>query len=1033
MLKYLYSIVLLVLGHTGLAQVNANCAGMAPICTDAGLSFTSNANVSGSEPGNDYGCLGSQPNPSWYYFEIATNGNIDMSLSAGSDIDFIIYGPFTSLADAQNNCGSLGDPTNSPIVDCSYSPTNMETPTIPNAVVGEVYILLITNFANIVQDITLTQTGGTGSTDCSIVPPCDASVGTFTLYKNNVLVTAPMVLCEGDSFEIRSDNNFILPADTIAGPTGDGVYTAQLMFLVYDALPSGNDPLTDPGYTQLIIPEDSLFDINDAQSTVITTLGCGTYYFVPVTADDGIGQNNNVVGINDNGIIFWDTDGNGCYQLGDPIEITYTCDLTPTPVVNCTGLNNGVDFNFPVNGDYIVTNTGNGSLLSNTVTTPAPAQIENLFHNQTYSILAINQDGCVTNISGQFVTPAFADVSILPGPDCPGTGNGEVRVEGVANSGNGGIASIVMNGIVENTTVPFDTLAAPVGAVVFTRLIDQSGCYRDTSVTVTSVGHEVVIELTASSEVLCYGDQNGSATINAYTIGANGQPDNVPLAGIEWTYIPTGASTPGPATFTTNNGLQAGVWIVTVTDVNGCAGSLSFEIGTPDSLTIFVESFSTPVCVNQSNGSINLGYNGGTVGSGSVYDWTGPITVPTTSQTANGLPAGNYFVTLTDDNGCTASASQTITQPLAIDATFSTKDVLCYGDSTGQIVVQDVINAKLPFLYSWEVPGSGVQLPSASFLNNVPAGVYSLEITDANGCTNSWDFTISQSDSLYIETLIARPAYCRTGSNQNGSGELSIAASGGAGNFDFLWEELKTGATTNTATWAARNPGNYHLTITDGFDCSIETDVFLDSINPKAVMVVTSDDFEGPELYEGTEPLKVRFQNQSFGYADSLNPAADTVFQWSFNRNPTDGSDPNWFFTFSEDTRVDTTYAGEGEFIACLVVKNYNDCADTTCVKIISRAEPRLTLPNVFTPGAAPNSEFFFPNVGLNEFKAVVFNRYGIPVFEFNDITDKWDGTHKDSGNECSDGVYYYTYSGTSTNGTEFKGEGTVTLLRNKE
>ena len=148
----------------------ADCASMDPICTDVGATFTANTGTT-SEVGNDYGCLLTQPNPSWYYFEVATNGNIDMSLTAASDIDFIIWGPFANLAAAQANCGSLSA---AQTVDCSFSGTNNETPSIPTAVAGEVYIMLITNYASVVQNVTLTQTGGTGSTDCNIVnnPPC---------------------------------------------------------------------------------------------------------------------------------------------------------------------------------------------------------------------------------------------------------------------------------------------------------------------------------------------------------------------------------------------------------------------------------------------------------------------------------------------------------------------------------------------------------------------------------------------------------------------------------------------------------------------------------------------------------------------------------------------------------------------------------------------------------------------------------------------------------------------------------------------
>lgn len=173
----LIALILIVAPSISRAQ-GVTCADMDPICTDVGATFTANTGTT-SEAGNDYGCLITQPNPSWYYFEVATNGNIDMSLTAPSDIDFIIWGPYANLAAAQADCGSLGGNE----VDCSFSSTNNETPSIPGAVAGEVYIMLITNYANVTQDISLTQTGGAGSTDCSIVnnPPCFMSFMNATI------------------------------------------------------------------------------------------------------------------------------------------------------------------------------------------------------------------------------------------------------------------------------------------------------------------------------------------------------------------------------------------------------------------------------------------------------------------------------------------------------------------------------------------------------------------------------------------------------------------------------------------------------------------------------------------------------------------------------------------------------------------------------------------------------------------------------------------------------------------------------------
>jgi gliding motility-associated-like protein len=176
MKNFILSLVAVVFSSVAFSQGGPTCSEMEPICTDVGLSFTANSGIpqaSTTDPGNNYSCLITQPNPTWYYFEIATSGNINMNLTANSDIDYIIWGPFNSLSEAQNQCGNLGTPS-SEIVSCSFSPTNNEFPNINGAVAGQVYVMLITNYADVVQDVSLVQIGGLGSTDCSIVtnPPC---------------------------------------------------------------------------------------------------------------------------------------------------------------------------------------------------------------------------------------------------------------------------------------------------------------------------------------------------------------------------------------------------------------------------------------------------------------------------------------------------------------------------------------------------------------------------------------------------------------------------------------------------------------------------------------------------------------------------------------------------------------------------------------------------------------------------------------------------------------------------------------------
>lgn len=175
-----------------LSAQGAICVEMKPFCTDTGASFLTSTNTQ-AEPDNQYGCLGTQPNPAWYYLEIVEPGYLEITITNSNfvDIDFIVYGPFADIQTAQERCGSFetqetscpfsgvcpngvpcsgfDDCVNGDGVDCSYNPQSTEVADIPNAQTGEVYVLLITNFSNQLSEMFVNKTGGTATTNCSIV------------------------------------------------------------------------------------------------------------------------------------------------------------------------------------------------------------------------------------------------------------------------------------------------------------------------------------------------------------------------------------------------------------------------------------------------------------------------------------------------------------------------------------------------------------------------------------------------------------------------------------------------------------------------------------------------------------------------------------------------------------------------------------------------------------------------------------------------------------------------------------------------
>ena len=107
--------------------------------------------------------------PTWFFIEIDTPGNVVLQISQrnlagnGTDVDFVLWGPFQNL---NNICNQLNTTTE---VDCSYSGASLETVTIPNSNAGDLYVIVIDNYSGQAGNITVSQTGGSGSTNCDFL------------------------------------------------------------------------------------------------------------------------------------------------------------------------------------------------------------------------------------------------------------------------------------------------------------------------------------------------------------------------------------------------------------------------------------------------------------------------------------------------------------------------------------------------------------------------------------------------------------------------------------------------------------------------------------------------------------------------------------------------------------------------------------------------------------------------------------------------------------------------------------------------
>jgi hypothetical protein len=166
-LKWFLVFLPLFFGGELYAQPNRLCDSMRSICVGPdGFTFTGHFDVDIPTLDN-YGCFNAEPNPTWFCFTIDNPGAMDITVEAGNDVDAIIYGPFTTQISAQSYCGFMGVNIDAPIVDCDdvSGPAELELSLLQT---GELYVLLVTNYANFTQEITIDQTQGPATTDCTL-------------------------------------------------------------------------------------------------------------------------------------------------------------------------------------------------------------------------------------------------------------------------------------------------------------------------------------------------------------------------------------------------------------------------------------------------------------------------------------------------------------------------------------------------------------------------------------------------------------------------------------------------------------------------------------------------------------------------------------------------------------------------------------------------------------------------------------------------------------------------------------------------
>lgn len=669
----------------------------------------------------------------------------------------------------------------------------------------------------------------TGWTISGAGPTNDVNFGTGAPTSGSSYITSgtgldpfgkfPVVFSGAHSLQLSDNNtsttNFLSTASRViaVAPTGNTFFTLDFAIDILDY------PHTQTDCARFTVA------FYDASGNELSCPQYECYYYV-----DGAG-NGTAVGVSS----FQQTPGSPGYNIGSQYyPVTYSpwqsvaMDLTPyagtnvTCVVSCSWCLYNYDWAYC----YIDADCPTSNTTTNPTCGALPFELKGPTGFSSYSWTApagnnpatSTADSINANVAGTYTlnctlnncsapahynytyvveTSPIASFTDVPGSACSGSftfnstssPNGGTAITGYTWEWGDGTP----NGTTATATHTFAN-----GSKDTVTLVVTNGTCTDSIKEPITISAPVVPVITATPAI-CY-DSNGTIT-TAGTSGGN-QP---------YTYLWSNNST------TSSISAKAGSYTVTITDADNCTATATAVITQPTQLRDSITSVVNELCFGASTGSITVGVKGGTPTY--TYNWTPG---GQTSNSATGLAAGGYSVTVTDANGCKATANGNITQPTELVVTANSFSVTCNGACNGQLV-SIPSGGTSPYAYLWSNGAT-----SAGVLKMCP-GTYSLQVTDANGCVKDTTGLIITEPTAITNSFTTATAHC-----SQADGGACVTVGGGTPAYTYIWNN---GATSSCLSNVL--PASYTVIITDANKCNDTASIVVPNI-PGDTAVITA-------------------------------------------------------------------------------------------------------------------------------------------------------------------------------------------------
>jgi gliding motility-associated-like protein len=1022
-------------------QASAMCSGQGGPYNNTSGGASNNAGpitgCGGSNSHGNNGSLGSTPRPAWFYYTIGQTGPIILNLqqfnaaNQGIDVDFALWGPFPNN-NLANICNSLsGYPGSSytgpcNLVDASYDGSYNETIHIPNAQVGEVYMLLVTNFSGQAGTYTINQTNatapGAGQVSCNVV--CGVTLGPDQLFCSSTIT----------QYTLRANFN---QAPTSAGsPTYSWYFYNGTSYVLQTTTTVNNYTTSQEGFWKVMVTRPGCSDVAEddielrfdsppnpnTPNNLSAPVGACQHTFDLTSIETAL----TAPILPSNYVIRYYLNENDCF-IGNSNYIqtptAYQITATTTIYVRIENIGNAICSDANQFFDLVIQCNPLScqlDLTSAVATSNQTICFNSAIQNITYSFGGEATSATVTGLPTGLLTNINAGVLTISGtPTQTGTFNYEVTSVGcTTNIIKQGTITInplpSVSSLTSNTSIcagsdAVFTINGTAGSVVTytinngsnqTVTIPTSG---QATVTITAPTSNVVIALSNVSLTNCNVPLTNSATVEVkivpdvtsittttpicsgsdavFTI--NGTPNaTVTYALNNGTTATTVLNSSGIGTITVSNAQVNQQIDVTLIALNGCSRveTLTETIVVNTTPVVSNLTSNTPICV----GSDALFTINGTAGSVVTY-------------TING--GSNQTLILLSDvslNSCSTTLSNTTTvdvRPVPSVTSLTSNTSICSGSSA-----VFTINGSANATVTYSVNGGTA---NTTTLNGSGVGTITLSNSTANVSVslsqiNNGACSTSLTNSASVTVLALPNVTALTSNSPICSGSNAIFTITGTANATVSYS-LNGGTSTNVTL----NAGTGVIPITNATaNQSIQlTNVFDGTCNrslTNSASVVVNPIPNTPTITPQSDTFCIG-EEMIFNVSGGANEIVSYTINNGANQTLNLNASGTGIISITNPTTV-------------IVEINLVNITNGLCSKSLTLSSDADVVSCDIPKGVSPNGDGLndtWDLRGYNVKKVEIFNRYGTKVYSKSNYTDEWHG-QSDNSNELPDGTYYY-------------------------